>query len=64
MASHDRKDVKHPSHQTSDEGETSNQRAKRKKKASDNLDEALQETFLTSDPVSPFVPAKMPKEDK
>jgi hypothetical protein len=64
VTSHDRKDLKHPSHQAGDEGETSHQRAKRKKKASDNLDEALQETFLTSDPVSPFVPAKMPPEQK
>jgi hypothetical protein len=63
MTSHDRKDVKHPSHKPADEGETSGQRAKRKKKASDNLDEALKETFPTSDPVSPFVPAKVPDKD-
>jgi hypothetical protein len=63
MTIHDRKDVKHHSQKPADQGETSGQRAKRKKKASDNLDEALKETFPTSDPVSPFVPAKVPKDD-
>ena len=38
--------------------ETSEQRARRKQHASDNQDEALEETFPASDPVSPFVPAK------
>lgn len=34
------------------------ERARRKRHESDNLDEALNETFPASDPVSPFVPAK------
>ena len=38
------------------------QRTQRKKKESANLDQALQETFPASDPVSPFIPAK-PRED-
>jgi len=38
------------------------QRSQRKKKESANLDQALQETFPASDPVSPFIPAK-PRED-
>jgi len=37
------------------------QRERRKKKTSDNLDQALKETFPASDPVSPFIPAK-PRE--
>jgi len=37
------------------------QRARRKEKTSDNLDQALKETFPASDPVSPFIPAK-PRE--
>lgn len=36
------------------EGEAGGQRAKRKKKASDNLDEALKEILPTSDPISHF----------
>lgn len=36
------------------------QRRARKEHASDNQDEALEETFPASDPVSPFVPAKTP----
>ena len=38
-------------------------RARRKLHADDNLDEALDETFPASDPVSPFVPAKPRTED-
>ncbi|KAF1686331.1 hypothetical protein B1992_08905 [Pseudoxanthomonas broegbernensis] len=40
--------------------EQPHQRRKRKEKESDNQDEALEETFPASDPVSPFVPAKAP----
>ncbi|QOD90042.1 hypothetical protein H2514_07175 [Lysobacter sp. CW239] len=36
------------------------QRQKRKEHESENQDEALEETFPASDPVSPFVPAKRP----
>lgn len=38
--------------------ETRVQREERKSHASDNQDEALDETFPASDPVSPFIPAK------
>ena len=38
--------------------ETPAQREARKQHESDNVDEALEETFPASDPVSPFVPAK------
>ncbi|MBB1472199.1 MULTISPECIES: hypothetical protein [unclassified Luteimonas] len=34
------------------------QRRERKQHESENQDEALEETFPASDPVSPFVPAK------
>lgn len=40
--------------------ESSTQRHERKQHESDNHDEALEETFPASDPVSPFVPAKAP----
>lgn len=35
-------------------------RRERKEHESDNHDQALEETFPASDPVSPFVPAKAP----
>ncbi|MBJ7517674.1 MAG: hypothetical protein JHC82_16170 [Stenotrophomonas sp.] len=35
-------------------------RRERKQHASDNQDQALEETFPASDPTSPFVPAKAP----
>ncbi len=38
--------------------ETAEQQRQRRQKASENQDEALEETFPASDPVSPFVPAK------
>jgi len=40
--------------------ETGTQRQQRKAHESANQDEALEETFPASDPVSPFVPAKAP----
>jgi len=59
MSTRDRKDLPLP-----DTGpcapETEEQRARRKQHESDNQDEALEETFPASDPVSPFVPAKPP----
>jgi hypothetical protein len=59
----DRKDLPHPHDGKKDttQLESARERALRKKKESDALDEALQETFPTSDPVSPFVPARAPK---
>ncbi len=63
MASSDRKDLNHP-HETSEVAqETPKERAHRKKHESDNLDHALEETMPSSDPISPFVPAKLPKDD-
>lgn len=40
--------------------ETPVQRQARKRRESRNQDEALEETFPASDPVSPFIPAKRP----
>lgn len=37
-------------------------RQQRKARESANLDQALEETFPSSDPVSPFVPAKAPAD--
>ncbi|HJU40452.1 MAG TPA: hypothetical protein VJ724_12815 [Tahibacter sp.] len=37
-------------------------RRARKRLADENVDEALEETFPASDPISPFVPAKVPRE--
>lgn len=43
--------------------EPARDRKERKLHADDNLDEALDETFPASDPVSPFVPAKPRTDD-
>ncbi|WP_411834862.1 hypothetical protein [Pseudoxanthomonas mexicana] len=40
--------------------ETPHEQQLRQAHESDNHDEALEETFPASDPVSPFVPARMP----
>lgn len=40
--------------------EDAREREKRKQHESENQDQALEETFPASDPVSPFVPAKAP----
>lgn len=59
-AHQDRKDP--PIAETNDgTPETARQRDGRKRIESDNLDEALEETFPASDPVSPFIPAKPPE---
>jgi len=39
---------------------TSPEDDKRKQHESEDLDEALEETFPASDPVSPFIPSKSP----
>jgi hypothetical protein len=55
---HDRKDIPPPlapAPAAAEEG--TRDRARRKRHESENLDEALLETFPASDPVSPFVPA-------
>lgn len=63
MSSHDRKDSEHPDCKKDGPTtpETPAMRQQRKAKESENQDEALQETFPASDPVSPFIPAKVPE---
>lgn len=56
--SRDRKDL--PESPGPSPEETEQQRRERKLRESENQDEALEETFPASDPVSPFVPAKRP----
>lgn len=56
----DRKDPKVPGAPPS-KPESPPERAERKKHESENHDEALEETFPASDPVSPFIPAKPPE---
>lgn len=57
--SRDRKDPPAPD-ENRDCEEAPHQRHQRKHHESQNQDEALEETFPASDPVSPFVPAKAP----
>lgn len=57
----DRKDPPEGSHPAADE--TPEKRRARHRHADDNQDEALEETFPASDPVSPFIPALPPKRD-
>ncbi|MEO8672743.1 MAG: hypothetical protein ABI411_15600 [Tahibacter sp.] len=57
MAAHDRKD-RDPDGSVSTAEETARQRGTRKRHADANVDEALNETFPASDPISPFIPAK------
>lgn len=65
MSSHDRKDPEQAERPARKHGpsapENPQARQRRKDKASDNQDEALEETFPASDPVSPFIPAKPPE---
>lgn len=56
----DRKDPAIPG-ETPAKPETALERFKRKQHESENQDQALEETFPASDPVSPFVPAKPPE---
>jgi hypothetical protein len=64
MSSQDRKEVKNPNKKSDPlRPETPAARQRRKNKTSDNQDEALQETFPASDPVSPFIPAKVPDSE-
>ncbi len=62
MTDHDRKDVKHPLDAPRTGRETEAERHARKQRESENQDHSLEETFPASDPVSPFVPAKPPKD--
>ena len=56
----DRKDVPNPHKKSDTREETPAEKSRRKAKESTNQDEALEETFPASDPVSPFIPAKVP----
>ncbi|MDH7452714.1 hypothetical protein QF205_06405 [Luteimonas composti] len=56
--SRDRKD---PPKSQPPEQESPAERRERKERESENQDEALEETFPASDPVSPFIPAKRPE---
>ncbi|MCD7098526.1 hypothetical protein [Stenotrophomonas sp. MMGLT7] len=58
QAGRDRKDP--PEAPGSGKPESEHERHERKRRESENQDEALEETFPASDPVSPFVPAKAP----
>lgn len=61
MPNRDRKDLDHPHSKGQPAApETAESRQQRKDRESENQDEALEETFPASDPVSPFIPAKMP----
>jgi hypothetical protein len=62
MSSKDRKDLPHQHDTKRRDAETPDERKARKLKESDNHDQALEETFPASDPVSPFIPAK-PRND-
>jgi len=59
MTSPDRKDNRKPDEPARPEPD--DQRRTRKSHESENQDEALEETFPASDPVSPFIPAKLPE---
>jgi hypothetical protein len=58
---HDRHDIHHPDHKTPGKPESPADEKIRKAHESENQDQALDETFPASDPVSPFVPAKAPE---
>lgn len=60
----DRKDPAHPlDSPATPQAEMPSERQARKSHESENLDQALEETFPSSDPVSPFVPAKAPSAE-
>ncbi|MEI7037066.1 isochorismatase family cysteine hydrolase [Fulvimonas yonginensis] len=61
-SSHDRKDVQHPDCTKPQRPESPAEREGRKAHESELTDEAVEETFPASDPVSPFIPAKTPQD--
>lgn len=61
MSQDDAKDTTRSGHKKPRQ-ESPAERRQRKGHESDNQDEALEETFPASDPVSPFVPAKPPED--
>jgi len=64
MSTSDRKDISHPNDPPAGTTETAEQRKLRKHRESSNQDEALEETFPASDPVSPFIPARAPEPNR
>jgi len=62
MHQHDAKDLNPGGATQVVSSETPGDRQVRKRLADENVDEALLETFPASDPISPFVPAKVPRE--
>jgi hypothetical protein len=62
MHHHDAKDLNPDGAQHVVTAESPDDRKARKRIADENVDEALAETFPASDPISPFVPAKVPRE--
>jgi nicotinamidase-related amidase len=62
MTSQDRKDIQHPDCAKPKRPETEDEREGRKAHESELTDEAVEETFPASDPVSPFIPAKTPED--
>ena len=56
------RDPKHPADSKDKRAppETPRKDEERKQHQSEDLDEALEETFPASDPVSPFIPSKSP----
>ena len=57
MAQESRRDRKDPPDRDAPPTRVSDEELKRKEDA--NVDEALEETFPASDPVSPFIPARL-----
>lgn len=60
MSQQDRKDVGIDHKKPPEHDESPRERKRRKEHESGNLDDALEDTFPASDPVSPFVPSKAP----
>lgn len=62
MTSQDRKDLTHPDRTPAHHAESELEKQGRKRHESELADEAVEETFPASDPVSPFIPAKPPQD--
>lgn len=62
MHHHDAKDLSPDGAPSVVTAESPDDRKARKQIADENVDEALMETFPASDPISPFIPAKVPRE--
>lgn len=58
--SRDQKDPPAPDERRDEQAETPEQRERRKRHQNHLQDEAVEETFPASDPVTPFIPARAP----